>query len=171
MIWKRRGLTALCWAKLSFTTLVLLLNVASLSGDICTYAYQGRVWMYSATCFCAPFCQLCGSVLIHDPGRECMSSSPLFEDKRSHVCVSSCISAFVLYSLWLPPNLACTCVRASLPAVRVFMQICYPVIFPPCPCWPLLVLWSCVAAHYLCAGSSEEENSFVAVCLHISVFF
>lgn len=69
------GLQEPHWATLH----LLLLKVASLSCTICTYAYQGRPWM-CFTCFCAPFTQLCGSVLIHDPGQKCMSSSMLLGD-------------------------------------------------------------------------------------------
>lgn len=105
-VFKCRGLTVPHWAKCSFTSAHLLLFVASLSWDICTYAFQGHVWICSAACFYALFCQLCGSVLIHDPGQKCMPYAPLFEYKWLHVCASSYMRESVLSSLWLLLNLS-----------------------------------------------------------------
>lgn len=70
--------------------------------------------MCAAACFCAPFCQLCGSVLIHDPGqkKKCMSSAPLFEDKRLHVCASSHMGAFMLRLPRTLLDLTCVSVRS-----------------------------------------------------------
>lgn len=52
-----------------------------------TNAYQGRVWMCFFTCFCILLRQLCGSVLIHDPGLKCMLCTLSLEGKWLHVCV------------------------------------------------------------------------------------
>lgn len=152
-------------AKLS----LLLLNVASLSWEICTYAYQGHVWICSATLL---LCTYLSAVW------ECVNSWPRAKMYvfftavwQLHVCASSCMSAFVLYSLWILLNLAWGRVRASLLLYVCSCRACYPVSFPPCPLLTLVSLWSCVAAHSLCIHSSEEENSFVAAFLHISLFF
>lgn len=76
-----------------------------------TNAYQGLVWICFFTCFCIPLRQLCGSVLIHDPGLKCMFCTLLLEGRWLHVCASSLMNKSILYLLWLF-NLACRSVWA-----------------------------------------------------------